>query len=103
MTASGGVPAQRDDRGWVLYKYPLPVAENDLYLPRGARLLHVAEQYGQFCLWALANPKAPTEMRHVVVLGTGHAFRGPGRLLHLNTFLVDNSQFVFHAFEVVSG
>src|SRR4051812_2081853 len=39
-----------------VWKFPLPVINNiELWMPLGAEILHVAEQDGQVCLWALVE------------------------------------------------
>ena len=87
----------------VIYKYVLHLPnldENDtlsIDMPRGAKSLHVAEQAGQLCLWALVNPaeKAAVPVR-LAVHGTGHLFNHSGD--HLGTALLQGGRLVFHVF-----
>lgn len=60
----------------VVYKHLIPElawrSPALLDLPRGSRILKVAEQAGDLLLWALCHPQQEeTETRHVVVLATG--------------------------------
>ena len=84
----------------IVYKYPLNPGMTTLSLPTRATLLHVAYQGEQLQLWALVNPASPIDERTVLVLGTGHRYNRPGDLRHINTFLVEDGAYVFHAFEV---
>lgn len=57
-----------------VWKYPLFLGKNELELPRGSRILYVADQSGIPTLWALVDtdPEHPREVRNLVVRGTGH-------------------------------
>ena len=56
-----------------VFKYVLPIEDNPtISMPQGAQLLHVADQYGALCVWALVNPEAPPMHRRFRVAGTGH-------------------------------
>ncbi len=81
-----------------VWKYALEVAdgEQSISMPKAAKILCVAEQHGDICLWALVRPAAPAETRKFVVYGTGfpvgsgEAYVGSAQI----------SPFVWHVFEV---
>lgn len=86
-------------------KYELQVTdEQTVDLPRGAELLHVAQQDPSdplhLQLWALVDPDAPDEPRRFAVRGTGHLCEDfkQGRLEHIGTVLCPASGLVWHVF-----
>lgn len=86
----------------VVYKYPIYSGVNDLDLPAGARLLHVAEQEPErVFLWALVDPYAPLQRRVVQCEPTG--LKGIldeiDEMIYIGTVHLQ-SGLVFHAFEV---
>lgn len=86
-----------------VYKYRLAVEdEQTIELPYNAKLLEVAEQHGEWCLWALVDPTAPTKPRTLRIAGTGHPIeRNVFNYAHISTFMMRGGALVFHAFEVV--
>lgn len=57
-----------------IWKVPLEVTdEQEIALPRGARILCVQVQMGVACLWAHVNVNAPKVTRRIVIVGTGNA------------------------------
>ena len=81
-----------------IWKYPLEVTdEQTISAPSGAKLLHVALQGGDLCVWAEVSPaaiKAPLPIR---IYGTGHDLPDdPGK--HLGTFMLEGGTLVFHAY-----
>lgn len=54
-----------------VWKFPLVPGPNVLQMPKGARVLHVHDQNGVPCLWALVDPDAKVDMRGFLVAGTG--------------------------------
>ena len=86
-----------------VYKYAIHLPnldENDtlsINMPRGAKALHVAEQDGQLCLWALVDPaqKVTVPVR-LAVHGTGHLFDHSGAFL--GTGLLKGGRLVLHVF-----
>ena len=40
-------------------------------MPKGAKVLHIEEQCGRVCLWALVDESAPTEAREFRLVGDG--------------------------------
>nr|CAI3971291.1 hypothetical protein ORM20_00242 [Ochrobactrum phage ORM_20] len=58
--------------GDVIFKYQMPVLEHfEMKLPRGAKIIRVADQDGMFWLWAVVNTNVPDEIRkfHAVKCG----------------------------------
>lgn len=62
-----------------------------------SRLLHVAVQSGQACLWAEVTPGERQESRKVFIYGTGHDLE-EGRGDYLGSFMLDDGTLVFHAY-----
>jgi hypothetical protein len=92
----------------VVYKYVLHLPSLDkndtltLDMPRGAKSLHVAEQSGHLCLWALVNPAEKTQVPvRLAVHGTGHAFDHAG--VHLGSGLLQGGRLVLHVFLLKQG
>lgn len=82
-----------------VYKYELELGRNDLELPVGAEILHLANQAGRLCLWAKVDESCDNMIHHpIVVVGTGHPLPD-AELEHLGTF--DVPPFVWHAFKVL--
>jgi hypothetical protein len=80
-----------------VWKFPLATADEQVVLmPEGAIILHVGEQQGQPCLWALVAPEAPMVDRHIIIRGTGHDVpRGVGAYVGS----VVGGSLVMHIFE----
>ena len=54
-----------------VYKY-LVQPGIDVYIPEGAQLLQVAEQFGEIQLWALVDPHKPARAsKRLVIHNTG--------------------------------
>ena len=93
----------------IVYKYQLqPVGFiAELRLPKEAEILHVVEQHGVMCLWALLDTTAALELRKFAVIPTGVEFKradipGAEALAFISTVLMRNGSLVFHVFEVHS-
>lgn len=66
-----------------------------LPMPRGAKILHVADQGGIINLWAEVDTTAERVRRTVVVVGTGHSLpEGDGS--HIGTVM--QGQYVWHIY-----
>jgi hypothetical protein len=53
-----------DVEGLTIFKYQMPVLEQfTMKLPKGARILRVADQGGMFWMWAMVRTDAPDEER----------------------------------------
>lgn len=87
-----------------VYKYPVPIDDYfRLDLPKGAKPLHLAEQYGNLQLWVLVDPTAPLQERWFRFAGTGHPIKESAeQLQHISTVVLENETLIFHLFEVVS-
>jgi hypothetical protein len=75
-----------------------------LELPRGAQILSVGNQKDQLVLWALIDVEcSELEIRHFLIVGTGHELRLFGKFLgkFLGTVLFHDAALVFHVFEIV--
>lgn len=84
-----------------IWKFPFGLSDIvPIAMPKGAKPLHVEEQHGQACLWALVDESAPTEVREFRVVGTGHPlddeFLGAR---HVGTFQASGGAFVWHVFD----
>lgn len=81
-----------------VWKFVIADPETPVRMPEGAEVLHVAEQRGQVCLWALVEPTARQVDRRFVIAGTGHplpAHRGR----FVGTVLISGGALVFHVWE----
>lgn len=75
-------------------------------MPRGASVLHVHEQAGEICLWAMCEPEAKPVARRFVVFPTGGSVLFPigdaaGEVEYLGT--AHAGALVWHVFEVLGG
>lgn len=80
-----------------IWKFPLEITGvQEVRLPRGAKIISVANQNGVICLWAMVAPDSPLEPRIIFIYGTGHPLpEDSGRFL--GSVLQD--PFVWHVFE----
>lgn len=69
-------------------------------IPKGARVLSVANQDEALMLWAAVTPSNPTEPRTFLVALTGQEIAVTPSFPFLGTVLFDNGNFVVHVFEV---
>lgn len=71
--------------GNVIFKYQMPVKEHfEMKLPRGAKIIRVADQDGFFWLWAVVNTNVPDEVRkfHAVKCGANMPDVDPSLLVY---------------------
>jgi hypothetical protein len=81
-----------------VWKFPLRIeALQGVPMPEGAEILHVAEQTGLLCMWALVDPDAQYAVRTFAITGTGHL--APDKATHVASAVMADS-FVWHVFEV---
>lgn len=81
-----------------VWKFVIADPETPVRMPEGAEVLHVAEQHGQVCLWALVDPAAMPMDRRFVIVGTGHPLpEHRGRFI--GTVLLAGGGLVFHVWE----
>lgn len=81
-----------------VYKYLFDPFDTPIELPEGAEILHVAEQHGDVCMWALVNPENDHVVRKFEIYGTGHTIDEERQKSFIGT--VFYKEFVFHIFEV---
>ncbi len=91
-----------------VYKYPLPMDEDDftIFLPKGAEVLTIQIQGETPCLWALVDPYAKQESRSFHIAGTGHPIHSPANgweWKFIDTFQLRGGGLVFHVFEGVKN
>jgi len=56
-----------------IWKFPLPLEDLvEVSMPKDSRILSLACQDGQICMWAKCDPDAPKVTRKFVIAGTGH-------------------------------
>jgi hypothetical protein len=80
-----------------IYKYQLNIHDiQTVCLPKGAKIIHIAEQFGFLCLWAEVWEDADDCEIDIMVRGTGHTFTGHENY-HLGTVLMSNG-LVWHVY-----
>lgn len=75
-----------------------------LRMPQGAEILHVADQYGNPCIWLKTETEnAPVE-RIFWLFGTGKRMPEPGypNLEFVGTVMLERGTLVLHIFEQIS-
>lgn len=83
----------------VVWKFPLELKpHNDVLMPKGARVVHVASQHGVPCLWALCDPNAAKVHRRFGIVATGMAF-DEREARYVGTFMLQGGEFVGHVVE----
>ena len=57
-----------------IWKYVIEKIDDEVTfdMPGGAQVLHVGEQSGLLCLWALVDPNIPKVQHTFFIRGTGH-------------------------------
>lgn len=78
-------------------------ANKEFEMPEGAKVLHIANQAGQLCLWAEVEPGRPNEPRWFGVISTGYRFSASGdtRDEYVGTALFHRDTLVLHVYELV--
>jgi hypothetical protein len=88
-----------DNRIW---KYTLAITDTqDIEMPSGARILSVANQNGELCLWALVPTANATKTRCIEIIGTGNPIspNHEASRRFIGTAVIN--PFVWHVFEWV--
>ena len=81
-----------------IWKYWLSIEDYQIIeMPQDSKLLHVDEQEGKLCLWALVNPYAPKSRRSILVFGTGYVIDDSEDNFVGTTVMSDG--FVWHVFD----
>ena len=95
-----------------VFRYPVELTDEQVItMPEGAQILSVARREGSRVvlgvgsneaveLWALVDPYAPPEQRHIRVIGTGHPVPSD-ELDFLGTVQLAQGLLIFHIFEVI--
>lgn len=83
-----------------IYKYPLNPADLYILMPIGAKILSVAQQDNQICLWAEVDNEAPEGLVGFEVFGTGHEVPDNDREF-IGTALINDGEFVFHVYKMI--
>jgi len=85
-----------------VWKFPIPVGSlSTVEMPRGAKILHVACQYGKdLTLWAEVDTEAEEEVRHIAVFGTGHQMTDEWTHHFIGTVLLNGGALVLHVYEI---
>jgi hypothetical protein len=71
-------------------------------MPYGAKLLHVASQFGDpavVTLWALVKPTARPAHRRIFIRGTGHSISAEESRDYVGTVIVADGRIVWHVFD----
>lgn len=105
-----------------IYKYPFAVQDEvTIVMPTGAKILHLGGQKTsrvqpgrgaqsamellseQPCLWAMVDLARPIEDRHFLIFGTGQTIPDalPQGGNYIGTFMLADTQLVYHMFEVL--
>lgn len=85
-----------------IWKYKIDPAFGMYAMPKGATLLHVAEQGGQLTAWAEVDRDAAEVKREIRVVGTGMQFDLPATARYIGTVLMAEGLFaglVWHVYD----
>lgn len=84
----------------VIWKYELEIKDlQHVDMPYGAKILSVANQNGNLCMWASVDPSAEKMWRFVEIIGTGHLIPTDlnGERIFIGTVVIGS--LVWHVFE----
>jgi len=82
-----------------VYKY---LVDDQVALPRGARILSVQIQNDRLTLWALVDPAQPPVQCNFFVVGTGHVL--PDKFAEFHYIgTAQHGPLVWHVFEEILG
>ena len=82
----------------VIHKYPFNIADRiEIPMHAGATVLHVAEQGGMSCLWAIVDTARPIVDHKFRIYGTGHEVDRSEHGVYVATWFA--GPFVWHLFE----
>jgi hypothetical protein len=85
-------------RVWSIWRSDCRQFEQEIAVPTAARFLSAQIQGDQLCLWALVNPKAPLQLKRIVILGTGHPVPTE-QMRFIDTVQMENGALIWHIFE----
>lgn len=81
-----------------IWKFPLKSSHYQVGMPKGAKIVEVASQGKDLCIWAIVEPDALVEHRMFHVIGTGFGIPD-GKLSYVGTAHFEDTGLVFHVFE----
>lgn len=83
-----------------IWKYLLSITnqDQDIDIPVGAKIIHIAAQSDILCLWALVDPSASMQQRWFRVHNAGHNV--DPKLAYVGSAMFHGGKLVFHVFEV---
>jgi len=79
-----------------VHKYTLDPGETHYDLPDSSKILHVADQFGDVCIWVEVNTDAPVKQRRIEVFGTGHEVSP--ELTYLGTAHCHGGSLILHVY-----
>ena len=86
----------------VIWKFPLENrVHNNVQMPKGAQVVHVAAQFEKPCLWALVDPDAEPEVRRFGIAATGQNF-DEAEAHYVGTFMLAGGAFLGHVVEPIA-
>jgi hypothetical protein len=80
-----------------IFKFHLFSHDEPIKMQQGAEILHVAEQHGYVCIWALVEPEAPIVKRKIEVAGTDQLVSDGGK--YIGTIITSGGALVWHFFD----
>jgi hypothetical protein len=86
----------------VIWKYALMPGTETHEMPKGARIVHVAGQGDEMCVWVECHPAAPTVERRLTVVPTGAEVPhspSPRGWSHVGTGMLYQGGLVFHVYD----
>ncbi len=84
-----------------VFKYVINPYDSEVDMPKYAKVLSVAFQGEDFCLWAEVDETNDTETRDFEIVGTGWDIPTEGYNVFIGTAHKDDG-LVFHAFELLN-
>jgi len=85
-----------------IYKYPIKITDNqDVRMPKGAKILCAQMQGETPCLWAEVDSTVGLEYRSIEIFGTGHPIHvdmGIERK-YIGTVQTNGGQLIWHVYE----
>lgn len=81
-----------------IWKFELTITDlQSVEMPSKASILHVDNQRGVLCIWAIADPQADYESRTIEIVGTNQHLQPCESRVFLGTVI--DEPFVWHVFE----
>lgn len=83
-----------------IFKYEIDNNNLSVEMHQNAKILTVQEQRGKICIWAEIDTSKDFELRHFVLMGTGHSFHNiPENIKYIGTVQLHNGDLVIHVYE----